>query len=691
MTVQSATSRADYDGNGVTVDFAVPFRFLDKTHLQVIRSVIATGVETVLTLDSGGTDGYTVTGAGSASGGEVTVVTPPVGAGDTQERITILRDVPATQLLDFIANDAFPAESHERVLDQLTMLHQQQGEVLDRAMVLPAASVGVSATLPAPDPGKVLAWSITGDGIENADASGTGDMLLRGDLASSASGKGGFLVAFLQSGTGAVARWIMDKLRGFVEVEDFNVSADGVTDDGAKIANAMARAVARGVPLHFDGSKSYAIGTAVVVPAGCRLRTNGCTFVDKVGAGTSNSLLLDFEAGVEVDRLNITIGSGITRQRCVRFTGANNRVGDVTITYTDQQTGDDVTDAAVRFTNCTNLTVGMVTVAKHDRAATYETCTGVTTRGLDISSYLRGLYLLDVKDCHIGRSRLLTASPFASVTAGHVGVLIESASTDATRNVTLEDFHIENAGEHGIRISGPEQLSNIRLVRPSIKSVGASGIKILGTDTGTPTSRNKRIYIIDPIIEDVGTANSNRCGILAQFCDEVYITHPMIRKQSGANSAHTGIRLTSCTNVHIVHPHCMDAVNYGIWLDGSEGDIDQVLITGGMVRANGDIGFRANTQTATFRRIHVSDLLCSSNTNFGASFGATGGTALDCEMKLQIAGSTSAIACDTASVYLDGSGALGVAPLSGVTARNGSRWSDGTTLNIRKAGAWTAL
>lgn len=182
MTVQSATSRADYDGNGVTVDFAVTFRFLDKTHLQVIRSVIATGAETVLTLDSAGADGYTVTGAGAASGGEVTVVTPPVGAGATQERITILRNVPATQLLDFIANDAFPAESHERGLDLLTMLHGQQGEVLDRAMVVPASTTGFSAQLPTPVALRPLVVNAAGTAFEMGDTDLTGDMLLRGDI-----------------------------------------------------------------------------------------------------------------------------------------------------------------------------------------------------------------------------------------------------------------------------------------------------------------------------------------------------------------------------------------------------------------------------------------------------------------------------------------------------------------------------
>lgn len=269
MTVQSATSRVDYDGNGVTVDFAVTFRFLENSHLRVIRTVIATGVETDLVLDSAGADGFTVTGAGSASGGEVTVVTPPVGAGATQERITILRNVPATQLLDFIANDAFPAESHERVLDQLTMLHQQQGEQLDRAITVPVSSEGFSTQLPTPVAGAPLVVSAAGDAIEMGSTLGTGDLLLRGDLASSASGKGGALVKYKRTDTGAVDQSVLSRLLALPRTpQEFNATANGVADDTAEVNAALA--AARDVELEGD----YLV-TSITNPLGSEFKGGG--------------------------------------------------------------------------------------------------------------------------------------------------------------------------------------------------------------------------------------------------------------------------------------------------------------------------------------------------------------------------------------------------------------------------------
>lgn len=124
MTVQNSTSSASYNGNGVTVVFTVPFRFLSNDHLLVTRTDVATGVVTPLVLDSIGPNGYSVQGAGAPSGGTVTTVTAPTGA-PVLQRIDIKRNVPITQLTDYIANDDFPAESHESALDKLTMICQQ--------------------------------------------------------------------------------------------------------------------------------------------------------------------------------------------------------------------------------------------------------------------------------------------------------------------------------------------------------------------------------------------------------------------------------------------------------------------------------------------------------------------------------------------------------------------------------------
>ena len=154
MTVSTSTNRVQYNTNGTTGPWSVPFYFLESSHLSVTYTTAA-GVETLLAL----TTNYSVTGAGDPAGGSVTTVTAYASGGT----ITILRSVPATQETDYVETDSFPAEAHEAALDKLTMIVQQQNEVLDRAITFP----------PSEDSNGVLPSAVTRAGMLCAfDASG---------------------------------------------------------------------------------------------------------------------------------------------------------------------------------------------------------------------------------------------------------------------------------------------------------------------------------------------------------------------------------------------------------------------------------------------------------------------------------------------------------------------------------------
>lgn len=123
MTVASTTRLAKYTLNGVTTVFPVPFYFIENAHL------------TVWTLENDlphplveGTD-YTVTGAGDEDGGSLTTLT----ARDDGV-LYIARVVPLTQLTDYPPNTPFPATSHERALDKLTMIVQQLQAAVSAAL-----------------------------------------------------------------------------------------------------------------------------------------------------------------------------------------------------------------------------------------------------------------------------------------------------------------------------------------------------------------------------------------------------------------------------------------------------------------------------------------------------------------------------------------------------------------------------
>jgi len=168
MTVTSENKRNQYTCTGVQV-YAYTFRILAQTHLLVVYTTVA-GVETILALGAGGT-GYSVSGVGAAGGGNVTTV-----ATYASGTLTIIRDVPLTQLIDYVENDAFPAESHEKGLDQATMVIQEFAERLDRALFLLRSSAYANLTMPDPVANRLLAWKDDLSGLKNVEVQSEGDL-----------------------------------------------------------------------------------------------------------------------------------------------------------------------------------------------------------------------------------------------------------------------------------------------------------------------------------------------------------------------------------------------------------------------------------------------------------------------------------------------------------------------------------
>lgn len=129
MTVSTEVDHNDYTGNGVTTSFPYTFRIFQKTDLMVQVVDLSENI-TVLTLD---TD-YSVTGAGTYSGGSV-VLSSPLANG---WQISISRSLPVTQETDLRNQGKFFAEVHEDAFDKLTMLIQQCFSFLRLALRKPS-------------------------------------------------------------------------------------------------------------------------------------------------------------------------------------------------------------------------------------------------------------------------------------------------------------------------------------------------------------------------------------------------------------------------------------------------------------------------------------------------------------------------------------------------------------------------
>ena len=159
MTISSTTVRNSYSGDGSTTTFSYTFKIFQDSDIQVIiRS--ANGTETTKTI----TTHYTVTGAGVSAGG--TVIFTSGNIPTSTQTVVLRRNIPQTQAIDYIANDPFPAESHEEGLDRATMAIQQIQEEVTRSLKLSKTNTMTSTEFTvgaAARANKILAFDTNGE------------------------------------------------------------------------------------------------------------------------------------------------------------------------------------------------------------------------------------------------------------------------------------------------------------------------------------------------------------------------------------------------------------------------------------------------------------------------------------------------------------------------------------------------
>ena len=159
MTVTTTSLRNSYSGNGSTTAFAYSYPINSTSEITVIERS-ALGVETIKAEGTGSTN-YGIADNGAA-GGTVTMVTAPA-AGTT---LIILRNTELTQETDYVANDPFPAETHEDALDKLQMQNQELQEELDRSLKISRTNTMTSTefTTSASDrANKILSFDASGE------------------------------------------------------------------------------------------------------------------------------------------------------------------------------------------------------------------------------------------------------------------------------------------------------------------------------------------------------------------------------------------------------------------------------------------------------------------------------------------------------------------------------------------------
>ena len=213
----------------------MPFVFLENSHLQAIARTNA-GVESAVALTNH-------TGAGNVNGGTVrTAVAVPATS-----TLTIIREVPATQTTIYQEGGDFPAASHERALDKLTQITQQNTRQISNSLRLTEANPIAALSLP----------TIAGQHVLATAGSGTAP-----SFQSLASLSIGPVVA-----TGSTTpRNVQDRFADVVNIEDFGAVGDGATDNSAAVSAAAVQAESLKCPVTIPAG-TFLINSAVATTA----------------------------------------------------------------------------------------------------------------------------------------------------------------------------------------------------------------------------------------------------------------------------------------------------------------------------------------------------------------------------------------------------------------------------------------
>jgi len=455
MTISTESTRVEFTGDGATLPFAVPFKFLDKTDLVVVLRTILTGVDAVQTIYTH----YTVLGAGDANGTVTFVTAPP-----STQKVVIYNDPPLTQLVDYLAGDTFPAETHETALDRLTIQQKRTREITTRAILLPDADTDGSG-----------AYDAKSNRIKNlSPPTATTDAATKVYVDSTVSTTIGPIPtsdAYVTATGSITSRKLADRFADEVNVKDFGATGDGVTDDLAAINAAFSAVASLGGGEVFFPPGTYKINGQLTPGTNVSIRGSGIdtTLIDGSAAtytavfGSAGMLVYPATAYTALPALASNVS---VNDRTLTFASAPSVVaGDIIQIYNDTdyswsghrdyyRAGESVRVATVagnvvtlQGTLSAPYVIADVDVYKLANPNTVK-LSDFSFKGLaDAANVVKGISLSAGVDCMVENVRAYNSS--------YIQMYL-----DACFNVTVngciceEDFSSDHGGDYGLGIGG---------------------------------------------------------------------------------------------------------------------------------------------------------------------------------------------------------------------------------------------
>lgn len=149
MTVSTSQSSTQFNGDGATTQFPFGFKALEKNDIRVLlTNTTDSALDGILpnaTITATQGSAYTVTLGNPGGQVDFSISSAPSG-GIT---VTVQRATSPLQQIDYVPNDPFPAETHERGLDRAALRDQELREIITRSVKYqPGDNQSITTELP---------------------------------------------------------------------------------------------------------------------------------------------------------------------------------------------------------------------------------------------------------------------------------------------------------------------------------------------------------------------------------------------------------------------------------------------------------------------------------------------------------------------------------------------------------------
>jgi hypothetical protein len=619
-TVNTTTSSQRFHGSGSTGPFTFSWRFLDNDDIAVYRvDDPDEGNPENWTELTEGTD-YTLSGAGSYTGGSLTLT----AALATGKDLAIERTTPALQETDIRnqGNNFFP-EIHEDTFDKIVMMLQDLLRVGSRKLQFPIgdttipvlAAVGARAGnfLAFDNDGKLTylsaLLSYSGQLVQNYDSLRAIDTASLADKtpgivqfrSSKGDGGGGTfywdasdlsaeVAADTQSGiyvapnsdsTGASGAWVR-QYSGAVNVRWFGADGDGTTDDTAAIRAAFAFSknlfFSAGVYI-VDGSDT---GVLLIVDAnGVSLRGEGFGVTRLQGKPGATGFT--WIKGDDSARANVAInGLWFYGNAASRGTGEDYFIwANNADSWNIEQCKFEDARSTSTASKAIIISAGSVDVMVRNNFFSNNGGEDINFYGADGAIFrcsaignhhhqpqgpaieIEGRNGTTISGYEV-RDITISGNTIRSTAASYGGAGAEGILVIGGRGVNISDNIINRRGEHGIKVIGTH---NIAITNNVIKDMGNTG-------------KNGVLFTIDVFGGDGGSINASIIGNIIDACNSTGIN---------AYPAEAAGSPQNFTVVNNIITNCVD----GIQLN----DIQHLVLTGNSYRSNSGNNISLGTMT----------------------------------------------------------------------------------------------